>query len=150
MTAPTIERTAAPLRTGLLVLTVISILATAFELASERHWNGVEQLIPWAALAVLTVATVLLAAGHERAVRALAVGILAVSVHGVVTHVLVNHDTGALDAVRGPGWDATPALRQWWYAVTKTVGPAPTLAPGIGQTSLLLLLATFARRHPAR
>ena len=30
-------------RRGLVALTVVSILATAFELAAERHWNGVEQ-----------------------------------------------------------------------------------------------------------
>ena len=31
--------------------------ATAFELASERHWNGLEQYVPWLAL-LLLLATV--------------------------------------------------------------------------------------------
>jgi len=35
------------------------------------------------------------------------------------------------------------ALTRWWYAASKEVGPAPTLAPGLlGQTAVLLLLAT--------
>ena len=33
---------------------------------------------------------------------------------------------------------------RWWYAASKQVGPAPTLAPGVlGQTAALLLLATI-------
>ena len=39
-------------RLSLVALTFIGILATAFELATERHWNGIEQLIPWIALTV--------------------------------------------------------------------------------------------------
>jgi hypothetical protein len=37
-------------------------------------------------------------------------------------------------------------------AVTKTVGPAPALAPGVlGQAALLLLLATLCQpEHPGR
>ncbi|CAN5230443.1 hypothetical protein BH18CHL2_BH18CHL2_06310 [soil metagenome] len=36
---------------------------------------------------------------------------------------------------------------RWWTAFTKSVGPAPTLAPtALANVSLLLLLAT--RRHP--
>ena len=42
-----------------------------------------------------------------------------------------------------------PLLERGWYAVTKTVGPAPTLAPGVlGQTALLLLLATVCKNQP--
>jgi hypothetical protein len=36
-----------------------------------------------------------------------------------------------------------------WAAATKTVGPAPTFAPGaLAEAALLLLLATV--RHPTR
>jgi hypothetical protein len=45
------------------------ILATAFELAIERHWNNLEQLIPWLALAVLAVATVLALAATNAGYR---------------------------------------------------------------------------------
>jgi len=48
---------AALVRRGLYALTVIGILATAFELATVRHWLDIEQLIPWVALVVLAIAT---------------------------------------------------------------------------------------------
>jgi hypothetical protein len=64
----------------------------------------------------------------------------------VLDHVLVNFESGALDQSYAESWDALPALQQWWLAVTKTVGPAPTLAPGVlGQSALLLLLASVGR-----
>ena len=140
---------------GLLALTVIGILAAAFELATERHWNSSEQLIPWVALAVLAVATVLVAIPGGRGItvaRVLALLVLAASVYGVITHVVVNYEAGALDQRYADAWDSLPLLQRWWYAATKTVGPAPTLAPGVlGQTALLLLLATLiGPRHPSR
>jgi hypothetical protein len=132
---------------GLIALTVIGILAAAFELATEHHWNGLEQLIPWAALAVLAVATVLVTIPTKRGVtvaRVLALLVLAASIYGVITHIVVNYDAGALDQRYADTWDSLPVLQRWWYATTKTVGPAPTLAPGVlGQTALLLLLATL-------
>jgi hypothetical protein len=134
-------------RRGLVALTVIGILSTAFELASERHWNGVEQMIPWLALGVLVVATaLLLLAGARRTtiIRALALVVLGASVYGILEHVLVNLHAGGLDQRFSETWDATPFLEKVWYAVTKTVGPAPTLAPGVlGQAALLLFLATL-------
>ena len=136
-------------RHGLVALTAIGILAAAFELASERHWNGVEQLIPWIALAALAAAVGLLLVPGGRGVpaaRVLAVLVLGASAYGVLDHVLVNYESGALDQRYAESWDTMPALQQWWLAVTKTVGPAPTLAPGVlGQSALLLLLASVGR-----
>ena len=136
-------------RHGLVALTAIGILAAAFELASERHWNGVEQLIPWIALAALAAAVGLLLVPGGRGVpaaRVLAVLVLGASAYGVLDHVLVNFESGALDQRYAESWDTMPALQQWWLAVTKTVGPAPTLAPGVlGQSALLLLLASVGR-----
>jgi hypothetical protein len=141
--------TAVILRRGLIALTVISILAAAFELATERHWNGAEQLIPWLALAVLTLATGVLLIPGQRSVtvaRVLALIVLGASLYGVIDHILVNYQAGTLDQPYGQNWDAIPAFKQWWYAITKTVGPAPPLAPGVlGQAALLLLLATLLR-----
>lgn len=135
------------MRRGLLALVVVGILATAFELATERHWHGFVQLIPWYALAVLGVATALLAVPGGRGVtvaRVLALVVLGASAYGVLDHVLVNLDSGALDRRYSATWDGLPLVEQWWLAVTKTVGPAPTLAPGVlGQSALLLLLATL-------
>jgi hypothetical protein len=76
--------------------------------------------------------------------RVLALLVLAASIYGVITHIVVNYDAGALDQRYAETWDSLPVLQRWWYATTKTVGPAPTLAPGVlGQTALLLLLATL-------
>ena len=142
------RRTDAPVlvRRGLVALTVVGILAAAFELATERHWNGTEQLIPWMALAVLAAAVTLLLVPRGRGVpaaRVLAVLVLGASAYGVLDHVLVNYESGALDERYSQSWDTLPALQQWWLAVTKTVGPAPTLAPGVlGQSALLLILAS--------
>jgi hypothetical protein len=69
-------------------------------------------------------------------------------VYGVITHIVVNYDAGVLDQRYAGTWDSLPVLQRWWYATTKTVGPAPTLAPGVlGQTALLLLLATLTGRR---
>jgi hypothetical protein len=137
---------AAFVRHGLVALTVVGIFAAAFELATERHWNGIEQLIPWIALAVLAVAVGLLFVPAGRGVplaRVLAVVVLGASMYGVLDHVLVNYESGVLDQRYSESWDTLPVGEQWWLAVTKTVGPAPTLAPGVlGQSALLLVLAS--------
>jgi hypothetical protein len=139
-------------RRGLVALTVLGFLATAFELATERHWNGLEQLVPWLALAGLAAATALALVPADRgttAARVLAIVVLGASAYGVLDHVLVNYGAGPLDHRYADTWDSLPVLERSWYALTKTVGPAPTLAPGVlGQSALLLLLATFctARR----
>lgn len=136
------------MRRGLIGLTVLGILAAAFELATERHWNGLVERIPWLALAVLAVAVGLALVPENWAVtaaRVLALLVLGASLYGVIQHVLANYNAGALDQRYAATWDTLPHIRRWWYAATKTVGPSPTLAPGVlGQTALLLLLATVA------
>jgi hypothetical protein len=133
-------------RRALVALTAVGILAAAFELYSERHWNGPEQLVPWVALGVLAVATALAllpGRGTTSAVRVLTLLVLGASAYGVIEHVLVNDGSGALDQRFADTWDTLPALTRWWYAASGQVGPAPTLAPGVlGQTAVLLLLAT--------
>ncbi|TQM43025.1 hypothetical protein FB388_0364 [Pseudonocardia cypriaca] len=133
-------------RGGLIALTMIGIAATAFELASERHWNGLEQYVPWLALILLLVATVLVLLPGDRGTttaRVLALVVLGASAYGVVDHVLVNLQAGEFDQRFADTWESLPLVEQVLYAVTKTVGPAPTLAPGVlAQVALLLLLAT--------
>jgi hypothetical protein len=133
--------TAVLVRRGLIALTVIGILAAAFELATERHWNGLEQLIPWLALAVLAVATALALIPGGRGVtaaRVLALLVLGTSIYGVVDHILVNYNSGALDQRYADTWDTLPLLERWWYATGV-----------LGQSALLLLLATLGRaRQP--
>lgn len=136
-------------RVTLLGLTLIGILATAFELTTEHHWNGLEQLIPWFALAALTIALVLAASPSRGALllaRVLALVVLAASIYGVIDHVAVNANAGPLDQRFADTWESLSAAQRWWYAATKQVGPSPPLAPGIlGQTALLLVLATMLR-----
>lgn len=144
---------AALLRAGALTLAGISVAATAFELAGERHWNDLDQLIPWAALVVLLGAIGAVLVPRAAALtlsRVLAAIVLAASLYGIVDHTVANHDAGALDGRYSETWDDLPAAQQWWYAATKTVGPAPTLAPGVlGQAALLVLLAGVGRRERA-
>ncbi|WP_231743569.1 hypothetical protein [Mycobacterium sp. GA-2829] len=139
-------------RRALLILTLAGICATAFELASERHWNDVEQLIPWIALAVLLVALVLACLRGRPAhvaARGLAVLVMGASIYGVLDHAAANHNAGPLDQRYADTWDSLAATEQWWLAATKAVGPAPTLAPGIlAQTALLLILASLLRAGP--
>jgi hypothetical protein len=134
-------------RRGLLALTVVSILATAFELYSVAHWQDFEQLIPWAALTALVVATGLSLLPHRWAgiaARVLAIIVLCASGYGVVDHTVVNLGSGPLDYRFTDTWDSMSPIRQWWYAFTKTVGPSPTLAPGaLGLAAVLLLLASI-------
>ncbi|HLU56108.1 MAG TPA: hypothetical protein VKZ81_11655 [Pseudonocardia sp.] len=136
-------------RRGLVALTGIGILATAFELAAERHWGHVEQLVPWLALVLLAIAvglTLLPDGRGTTAARVLAVVVLGASAYGVIEHVLVNAGAGRFDPRLGDVWASLPLLERGWYALTKTVGSAPTLAPGVlAQTALLLLLATVCR-----
>ncbi|WP_246063836.1 hypothetical protein [Nonomuraea longispora] len=138
------------LRLGLLALVAIGIAGAAAELAFERHWGTPTQLIPWVTLALLTVALLLVAlgdsAGTLTVVRVLALVVLLAAAYGVFTHVSVNHGMGAMD----PAWDSMSAPAQWWSALTKSVGNAPPLAPGmLAQSALLLLLASTVRR-PAK
>ena len=140
-------------RRGLVSLTVIGILATAFELATVKHWHNVQQLIPWASLLVLAVAVLLVllpGRRHRIAARILVFAVLGASVYGVIDHTVVNYNSGPLDYRFADSWDTLLPTQRWWYAFTRTVGPAPTLAPAIlGQTALLLALASLIERRPA-
>ncbi len=140
------------LRTGLLCLAAVAAFGTAVELATERHWDTPVQLLAWLGLAMATAAIVLVGwrpqAVRVCAGRVLAVLVLLMAAFGVWEHVEANLHAGWLDAVHGTRWGTLPVAAQWWYALSKTVGPAPPLAPGaLAQVSLLVLLAAW--RHPA-
>jgi hypothetical protein len=140
------------LRLGALALAALGIVGTGSELAFLRHWNGFEQLIPWAVLGVLAVAALALAvhpgAAVVRTVRAMGVTALAAGGYGVYVHVSENYATAPLDGSYGPRWDSMNVVERVWAAATGSVGPAPTLAPAaLTQIGLCLLLACVA--HPA-
>jgi hypothetical protein len=140
------------LRASLTVLTALGIVGTAFELATLHHWNGAMQLVPWVALAVLAAALALYSGSpgrppRTRLVRVLALLVLASSLFGILEHVLVNYRSGPLDERFADTWTTLSPWLRWWYAITKTVGPAPTLAAGmLGQAAATLILATIGQR----
>ncbi|WP_433435556.1 hypothetical protein [Nonomuraea sp. CA-141351] len=141
-------------RRALLALTAVGVLGAAFELATEQHWKSTEQLIPWGALALLGIAVLLMLVKDSprlvAAVRLIALAVVVASAFGVYAHITANYDAGPLDQRYASTWDALPTLTRWWYALTKAVGPAPPLAPGmLGQSALMLLLATLIGRGPA-
>jgi hypothetical protein len=114
-------------------LAAVAIVGTALELAMLRHWDGLEQLVPWFALTALTAA--LAAATWARAVAVKWVRVVsglaaATAAFGVWVHVHANYDAAPLDAVYGPKWDTMSLLSRWWAAVTAQVGAAPTIVPG--------------------
>jgi hypothetical protein len=140
------------LRAGVLALGAVATAGTAVELATERHWNSAVQLVPWCALVVLAIALGLLAVRpNRRAVtvaRVLGVLVVLTAIVGIAEHVQANLDAGILNGAYSATWQSLPLTTKLWLAATKTVGPAPPLAPGVlAQAALLTLLATW--RHPA-
>jgi hypothetical protein len=139
------------LRRGLLVLAGLGIAGTAVELAMLRHWKSFEQLIPWAALAVIALCLAAVAFRPTRATVLVArfggLALVIAGLYGALEHVSGNLGAGPLDAVYGPRWDSMGTLARWWHALSGSVGPAPVLAPLIlAQIALCLLLATV--HHP--
>jgi hypothetical protein len=137
------------LRASLIALTALGIGGTAFELATLQHWNGAMQLVPWVALVVLAGALAVHAGrpGRTYLVRTLAMLVLVTSLFGVLEHALVNYESGPLDQRFADTWEMLSPWLRWWYAITRTVGPAPTLAPGmLGQAAATLMLATIGAR----
>jgi hypothetical protein len=125
---------------------------TAVELAMSRHWNGMAQKTPWLALALVAVAFTLIVVRPNRErlwlARGLAVVVAVAALFGVWQHVRENRNAGPLDFRYAATWDSLSSADQWWKAFSKTVGPAPTLAPGVLAEAALCALAATAW-HPA-
>jgi len=139
------------IRLSLLGLALLSVLATGYELAAERHWHEPLQLVPWIVLVILVAATGLAALPARRAAiriaRALAGLALLASVFGVYEHVAANFEVGGQDPSYAASWESRPAVVRWLLAATKSVGEAPPIAPGaLGQTALIVLLASAIGR----
>jgi hypothetical protein len=140
------------LRRCFLALAVAGIVGTAVELALSRHWTSTVQLIPWFALGALAIAVALLVARPGRravlAVRVLAVLVILTAGLGVFEHVLANYHAAPLDFRYTSKWPTMSASSRWWAAASESVGPSPTLAPGVlAQAALCVLFATLG--HPA-
>lgn len=150
MTAAVSEATL--LRRMLLGFAVLAALGALAELGLERHYDGMDQRVPWVIAGLVAALGALLAIrpgpAAIRAARVLAVVALIGSAIGVFKHVEENHGAGALDYRYTETWESRSAADQWFKAATKQVGPAPVLAPGALALAALLLAAATAR-HPA-
>lgn len=138
------------LRLGVLALAAAGVVGAAYELAAERHWGETAKNVPWVAVAVLAVAVGTAFGSSRRLVlltRVLAVLVLGASLYGIAIHVLENMHSGHLGPLYGPEFKQFPRIERLWFGMTKTVGVAPPLAPGmLGQSALLVLLGTLGRR----
>jgi hypothetical protein len=142
--------TLALVRSGLLLLSLGAVLVTAVELAFLGHWDGTLQLLPWVALAMVTVGLLLVAIRPDRwrirVAQALAVGGLVMGAVGVAIHIIENHDAGVLDFRYTVTWPVMDELGRWWLAATGTVGPSPPLAPAsLSFAAALVILASLRR-----
>ena len=139
------------LRKALLALGALSAGGAVAELTMERHWDGFIQLIPWVAVGAvfLSIALVWLAPNRRTILlaRLLAVLVAAATLFGIYEHIDENHKAGALDFRYANTWESMSSASQWWKAATKTVGPAPVLAPGVlGEAALCVVAASWGRR----
>lgn len=140
------------LRLALLGLGALSLAGAVAELAMERHWDGFIQLIPWFAVGAVALSIVLVLAAPSRQTillaRVLALVVAVATLFGVYEHIEENHKAGALDFRYANTWESMSSASQWWKAATKTVGPAPVLAPGVlVEAALCVVAASWG--HPA-
>lgn len=136
------------LRRGLIGLAALTTGGIAADLAVERHWREPIQLIPWAAVALLASAIVLLLrARRTRTVhvaRAAAALVVLASAAGVFEHVAANYAAGAFEPPDANVWAQMSEVTRWWLALTRSIGVAPPFAPGaLGEAGLSVLLATI-------
>lgn len=146
------EEGVAPFRRYLVGLSTLSCLATAIELASERHWGRTVRLIPWVSIGVLLIGIVLFVSHPSsrvlKVVRGLAIAVSLSGLVGIYEHVAGNQNAGYLDFRYAERWPTMSFWARWWTALSKTVGPAPTLAPAaLIFAATLLFVATL--HHPA-
>lgn len=152
MTVAASDDSAGKLRLALLALGALSAAGAVAELAMERHWGDFIKLIPWFAVGAIVVALLLVLVKPSRAgiqvARIICVLVAGATLFGVYEHVAENHKAGALDFRYAEKWDSMSSFSQWQKAATKTVGPAPVLAPGVLiAAGLCVVAATW--EHPA-
>lgn len=142
-------------RRAMLLLAAAAAMGTAVELAMLRHWDGLEQLVPWATLAAVAVGIVVVAAGQTRAAtlvgRTIGIAAGAASLLGVYEHIAANFRSGPLDFRYTDRWPTMSEWSRWWAAATGAVGPSPALAPAIlALAGACLAFATLGRTTARR
>ena len=126
--------TTGTLRATLLLLVVLGVVGVAVMLASERHWDGVWQFVPWATLVGIIIAlTALLFHTTRETVwlaRVLAVVVIVVAVLGVWQHFDENYTTAPLDARYSESWETMSVGSRLWEVTKGSVGhvSVPTAA----------------------
>ncbi|MDO5503900.1 MAG: hypothetical protein Q4G67_12065, partial [Actinomycetia bacterium] len=134
---------------------LVGLLATAVavgglvELATIRHWEGL-QLIPWFVLAIVAVVGVVALDAPPLLTRL--VGTIAIlgGALGVLQHLLGNLALGPHLPEYADAWPSASVLEQWWLAASGAVGAAPPLAPGLVAISgALLLISSIGSRSRA-
>ena len=145
-------RTTRFLRRAFLLVAAGTCGGAVLELAMLRHWDGVDQLVPWVVLAVLAVGIAAVALKPTPrvllAARLLAVGSAFAGLFGVWEHVSSNWQTAPLSATWASTWDTLSPMQQWWEAATGGAGIAPPLAPGfLALTGICLALSTTGLLH---
>lgn len=128
-------------------LAAATIVGTAAELASLRHWDGTDQLIPWVTLAILATAVVVQWLRPTPTVtlasRVIGGACVAAGLFGAWEHIHSNYETALLDFRYANTWATMSALDRWWTAASGGVGPSPALAPMIlALSGLCLVFAT--------
>lgn len=139
------------IRRSVILVAALAIAGLAAELVIERHWGTAVRYVPWVALAVLAWAVYRLWRGPTarqiRAARAIAIAAMAAAGLGIALHINENYTAGLLDQTYSLVWDTMSEPQRWWAAFSKSLGPAPTLAPAaLALIGLLVLVAT--QRHP--
>lgn len=140
------------LRLSIVIVAALAIVGLAVELMVERHWGSLPRHVPWLALAGLAWSVVRLWRGPSardvRVAQFIALAAMNAAAVGVGFHVIENYKAGPLDQVYSLVWDAMGEPERWWAAFSKSLGPAPTFAPGaLALIALLVLVAT--QHHPA-
>jgi hypothetical protein len=138
------------LQRAMLLLAAAAAIGTAVELAMLRHWDGLEQLVPWATLAAVAVGIVVVAVGHSRAAtlsgRTIGIAAGLAGLFGVHEHIVANLRSGPLDFRYTDRWPAMSEWSRWWAAASGAVGPSPALAPAIlALAGACLAFATLGR-----
>jgi hypothetical protein len=139
------------IRKSIVLVAAAAIAGLAAELVIERHWGTVVRYVPWIALAALAWAVFRLWRTPTprviRAARAIAGLAMAAAALGIGLHINENYSAGPLDQKYSLIWDTMSEPQRWWAAFSKSLGPAPTFAPGaLALIGLLVLVAT--QRHP--
>ena len=150
MTSEDTENSA--LRRSVIRVAALAIAGLVAELLVERHWGSIPRYIPWLALVGLAWSVIRLLRGPSardvRIARLIALGAMAAAAVGIGFHIIENYKAGPLDQAYSLVWDSMSEPARWWAAFSKSLGPAPTFAPGaLALIATLVLVAT--QRHPA-